>query len=238
MYRRKRHARGRNSIDARERPRITATPERVKVGGDSASSDIAWNTGNGSNGFVFVTANSRPPVLLATGNEGSRVISWIRSGSYVSELYGDAERRTLLATVTVSGIATELETPSQGTELSHSQLRWLLFAGLVAVLYAALYLSSTGPVRTKFPLEPATSLHPLHVARNLLIGLATFICVGDRHLSTCCCSAVSMTTRWTNVATVQGLTSPRESRISNKLQEFPMRVSETLPAGRIQIIGE
>jgi hypothetical protein len=83
----------------------------------------------------------------------------------------------LLATVTVSGIATELETPSQGTELSHSQLRWLLFAGLVAVLYAALYLSSTGPVRTKFPLEPATSLHPLHVARNLLIGLATFICV-------------------------------------------------------------
>jgi hypothetical protein len=117
-----------------------------------------------------VTANSRPPVLLATGNEGSRVISWIRRGNYVFELYGDAERRTVLATVTVSGIATDLETSSQGTEL--------------------------------------------------------------------CCSAVSMTTRWTNVATVQGLTSPRESRISNKLQEFPMRVSKTLPAGRIQIIGE
>jgi hypothetical protein len=164
-------------IDARERPRITATPERVKVDGDSGSSDIAWNTGNGSNGFVFVTANSRPPVFLATGNEGSRVISWIRRGNYVFELYGDAERRTLLATVTVSGIATDLETPSQRTELLHSQLRWLLFAALLAVLYAALYLSSTGPVRTKFPLEPATSLHPLHVARNLLIGLATFICV-------------------------------------------------------------
>jgi hypothetical protein len=163
-------------IDARGRPRITATPERVKVGGDSGSSDIAWNTGNGSNGFVFVTANSRPPVLLATGNEGSRVISWIRRGNYVFELYGDAERRTVLATVTVTGIATDLETPSQGT-VSHSQLRWLLFAALLAVLYAALYLSSTGPVRTKFPLEPATSLRPLHVARNLLIGLATFICL-------------------------------------------------------------
>jgi hypothetical protein len=164
-------------VDARGRPRITATPQRVKVGGDSGSTDIAWNTGNGSSGFVFVTANSRPPVFLATGNEGSRVISWIRRGNYVFELYGDAERRTLLATVTVSGIATDLETSSQGIELSHRQRRWLLFAALLAVLYAALYLSSTGPVRTKFPLEPATSLHPLHVARNLLIGLATFICL-------------------------------------------------------------
>jgi len=164
-------------IDARGTPRITATPDRVKVGGDSASTNIAWNTGNGSNGFVFVTTNSRPPVLLATGNEGSRVISWIRRGNYVFELYRDGERRTLLATVTVSGIAADLETPSQGTELLHNQLRWLLFAALLAALYAALYFSSTGPVRTKFPLEPATSLHPLHVSRNLLIGLAAFICV-------------------------------------------------------------
>ena len=76
-------------------PRITATPERVKVSDGFASTDIAWNTGDGSNGFVFVTANGRPPVLLATGNEGSRVISWIRRGNYVFELYGDAERRTL-----------------------------------------------------------------------------------------------------------------------------------------------
>jgi len=168
---------GGTGVDVRGTPRITATPDRVKVGGDSASTNIAWNTGNGSNGFVFVTTNSRPPVLLATGNEGSRVISWIRRGNYVFELYRDVERRTLLATVTVSGIATDLETPSQGTELLHNQLRWLLFAALLAVLYAALYFSSTGPVRTKFPLEPATSLHPLHVSRNLLIGLAAFICV-------------------------------------------------------------
>ena len=164
-------------IDGKGTSRITATPERVKVSDDSASCDIAWNTGNGSKGFVFMTANRRPPVLLATGNEGSRVISWIRRGNYVFELYGDAERRTLLATVTVSGVATEAETHSQGTELSHAQLRWLLFAALLAVLYAALYLNSTGPVRTKFPLEPATSPHPLHVVRNLLLGLAAFICV-------------------------------------------------------------
>src|ERR1700730_4861975 len=156
--------------------RITATPERVKVS-DRASTDIAWNTGDGSMGFVFVTVNGRPPVLVATGNEGSRVISWIRKGNYVFDLYGDAERRPLLYSLTVSAVATEPETLSQRTDLSHGQLRWLLVAALLAVLYAALYLSSTGPVPTKFPIEPATSPHRLHVARNLLLGVVAFISV-------------------------------------------------------------
>ena len=88
-----------------------------------------------------------------------------------------AERRTLLAAVTVSGVAIEPEAPSKGTELAHGHLPWLLFAALFAVLYLALYFNSAGPVRTKFPLEPATSPNPLHVARNLVLGLATFICV-------------------------------------------------------------
>lgn len=157
--------------------RITATPDRVKASNGSASTDIAWNTGDGSKGFVFVTANGRPPVLVATGNEGSRGISWIRRGNYVFELYGDVERRTLLASDNVSVVAREQEILSQRTGLSHGQGRWLLFAVLLAVLYAALYLSSPGPVRTKFPIEPATSPHPLHVARNLLLGIVTFICV-------------------------------------------------------------
>ena len=105
-------------IDAEEGPGLQPRQSVLKSGGDSSSSDIAWNTGNGSNGFVFVTANSRPPVLLATGNEGSSVISWIRRGNYVFELYGDAERRTLLATVTVTGVATELEAPSQRNSMA------------------------------------------------------------------------------------------------------------------------
>jgi len=171
---------GGTSTDTRQiktTPRITATPERVKVTTGLASTDIAWNTGNGSMGFVFVTANGRPPVLIATGTEGSRVISWIRKGNYVFELHGDAERRTLLATVNVFGVAAEPETPSQRTGLSHDQLRWLLIGVLVVVLYVAVYLSSPGPVPAKFPVEPTTSPHPLHVARNLLLGLAVFICV-------------------------------------------------------------
>ena len=108
MYRRKRHARGRNRHRCqRNGPGLQPRQSVLKSVMIPRSTDIAWNTGNGSKGFVFVTANSRPPVLLATGNEGSRVISWIRRGNYVFELYGDAERRTLLATVTVSGVATE-----------------------------------------------------------------------------------------------------------------------------------
>ena len=147
-------------------PIITAASERVEVGNDFARTDIACNTGNGSKGSGFVTANAQPPILVASGNQGNRVIPRIRSG--VFGLFGDAERRTLLSTVTVSGVA---------PELSHGQLRWLLFAVLLAVLYAALYLSSTGAVRTKFPLEPATSPRPLHIARNLLLGC--------RHLHLC-----------------------------------------------------
>jgi hypothetical protein len=161
--------------DTKGTPRITATPQRVKIADGSASTDIAWNTGNGSIGFVFVTANGRPPILLVTGAAGSRVISWIRRGNYVFELYGDAERHNLLATMTVSGVA-ELEA-SPRTGLWRDQLRWMLVAALIAVFYVAIYLISAGPVRTKFPVEPTTSPYPLHVARNLLLGIAAFICL-------------------------------------------------------------
>ncbi len=207
---------GGTGIDGRKAPIITATPERVKIGNDFASTDIAWNTGNGSKGFVFVTANGRPPVLVAAGNEGSRVIPWIRRGNYIFDLYGDADRRTLLSTVTVSGIATELETPPQRTELSQGQ-RWLLLAVLLAVLYGALYLSSTGPVRTKFPLEPATSPNPLHIARNLVLGIAIFFCldgvVFHTHLYTSILAPDSYAGR------MAAITRAEKSRASSGLKE-------------------
>ena len=166
---------GRRGIDLGGMPRITATPETVEVSDDPASTDIAWNTGNGSNGFVFVRANGRPPVFVVAGKEGRRVIPWIQRGSYVFELYGEAERNTLLATVTVTGVAES--GAGAHAALWRDELRWLLISVLVVVLYVAVYLSAPGPVRAKFPVEPTTSPHPLHVARNLLLGLAVFICV-------------------------------------------------------------
>src|SRR5436190_4618171 len=168
---------GAGRVGAKDAARITARPTRVKVSYGVASTVIAWNTGDGSQGFVFVKVNGRAPALVATAPEGSQSISWIRRGNYVFELYREAERRTLLGSVNVSGVATESEALSQRTGLSRHQMRYLLAAVLLVILYTALYLSSTGQVRTKFPIEPASSPHPLHVTRNLLLGAAAFICV-------------------------------------------------------------
>ena len=205
------------SPKTKDTARITATPWRVKVSDGFASTDIAWNTGNGSMGFVFVTVNGRPPVLVASGNEGSRVISWIRRGNYVFELYGDAGRRTLLASVNVSAVATEPEIRSQRTDLSHGQLRWLLFAALLAVLYAALYLSSTGPVRTKFPIEPATLPYPLHVARNLLLGVAAFISVDGLVFHTRLYSSILAPESY--AGRIAAITRAEKDRVSSGLKE-------------------
>jgi hypothetical protein len=56
-------------------------------------------------------------------------------------------------------------------------VRWLLILAVAAVLYIAVYLSSTGTLRTTFPTEPTTSPRPLHVGRNLFLGIAAFVCI-------------------------------------------------------------
>ena len=110
--RRWKRASGRSRLKVR--PRLQLRRSASKLPKLLVAPKLVWNTGNGSTGFVFVTANGRQPVLVATGPEGSRVISWIRTGRYVFELYGDAERRTLLAKVTVSGVAEPGAPPTYG----------------------------------------------------------------------------------------------------------------------------
>ena len=153
---------------------ITAKPERVILRDGNGSTEITWDTGNGSMGFVFVTEEGGKPVLFAKSSRGSLIAPWIGKHTYVFELYGDDQRQTLLAKVTVSGSA---ESASSHTVSLHAVAHWALIIGLAAVVYFALYLSSTGPVRTTFPTEPTTSPRPLHVARNLFLGIAAFICV-------------------------------------------------------------
>src|SRR5436190_363882 len=156
-------------------PAITANPRRVTVAGGVGRTEISWDTGSESIGFVFVTTSQGKPVLFATGGKGNRVAPWIRPGTYAFELYGDDQRRTLLAAVTVSG-TTESEA-SPRTMLLQGKARWLLIVALMVVIYIAFYLSSTGTLRTTFPVEPTTSPRPLHVGRNLFLGVAAFVCL-------------------------------------------------------------
>jgi hypothetical protein len=156
-------------------PVVTANPARVTVAGAAGSTEISWDTGNGSMGFVFVTTSEGKPVLFATGAKGSRVAPWIRPGTYAFELYGDDQRRTLLAGVTVSGTTESKASPR--AMLLRGTARWLLIVALLVVVYIAFYLSSAGTLRTTFPTEPTTSTRPLHVGRNLLLGIATFVCL-------------------------------------------------------------
>src|SRR6266581_4580924 len=126
-------------------PVITANPEHVTITGGSGSTEIYWDTGNGSMGFVFVTGSDQKSVLFASGPKGSQLVPWIRSARYVFELYGDQDRQTLLATATVTGNAKTGATP-QAT-LWRDGVRWLLIVVLIAIVYVAVYLSSTGTLR-------------------------------------------------------------------------------------------
>ena len=51
---------------------ITAKPERVTFSNGSGSTQIEWDTGNGSMGFVFVTEDGGKPVVLQTVCEVKR----------------------------------------------------------------------------------------------------------------------------------------------------------------------
>jgi hypothetical protein len=92
-----------NSERLSRAPVVAAKPERVTLINGSGSTEIEWDTGNGSMGFVFLTEDSGKPVLFANSSRGTQVAPWIRNHSYVFELYGDDHRQTLLAKVTVSG---------------------------------------------------------------------------------------------------------------------------------------
>ncbi len=156
-------------------PVITAKPEQVAVTEGRGSTEIHWDTGNGSMGFVFVTETGQKPVLFASGTKGSQLLPWIQAARYVFELFSDKDRRTLLATVTVTGSVKTAA--ARQTTFWRGKARWLLVLVLFVIVYVAVYLSSTGKLRTSFPTEPTTSDRALHVTRNLLLGLTAFVCV-------------------------------------------------------------
>jgi hypothetical protein len=151
------------------RPSITASPERVKTDGKLGSTSICWTTGDGSIGFVYVSVNGGERTGFASGATGNQTASWINAGTYVFELYADAERHKLLASVTVYGISTP-----EVSEFWRRAGRWLSILAAFVVLYLAAYSCSTGTMRTGFPVEPTSTTRRLYVTRNLLFGAAMF----------------------------------------------------------------
>jgi hypothetical protein len=168
------NASGSSSESVSGGPVIIAKPERVTLTKGSGSTEIQWNTGNGSPGFVFVTEDHGKPFRFANGPRGSQVAPWIGKHRYIFELFGDNQRRTLLAKVIVSGSA-HTGSPQRGKLWPGA--RWVLILALAAILYFAVYFSSTRTLRTTFPTEPTTSPRPLHVGWNLFLGIAAFICI-------------------------------------------------------------
>jgi hypothetical protein len=75
-----------NSERVSRAPGITAKPERVTLSDGSGSTEIEWDTGNGSMGFVFVTEDGGKPVLFTNSSRGKQVAPWIGKHSYVFEL--------------------------------------------------------------------------------------------------------------------------------------------------------
>ena len=68
---------GSNSAAVSGAPVITADPERVKLSDGDGATEINWDTGNGSIGFVFVTEEGRKPLLFANGSRGREIAPWI-----------------------------------------------------------------------------------------------------------------------------------------------------------------
>jgi hypothetical protein len=92
-------------------PDIPTTPDNNHVAAtlnwtpaDSGAVWITWNTGDNSEGEVFVSADGEAEKLFAKGTAGYSEASWLKPGSaYEFRLYSGTEPRILLATLKVTG---------------------------------------------------------------------------------------------------------------------------------------
>jgi hypothetical protein len=124
-------------------------------------------------GVIFVGS-----MELVSAEDTSRSISPTVSqvAAPTAQGYGDQNKWIFPAIVGVTGIA-NAGTAQQALLFREKAVRWLLVFVLFGVVYVAVYLSSTGKLRTTFPTEPTSSPRPLHVTRNLLLGIVAFVCL-------------------------------------------------------------
>jgi hypothetical protein len=83
-------------------PSLSATVKSASVGAEVGTARIAWSTGDGSVGQVYLSESSMEETIVAQGVAGSRDVSGLRTDeTYEFRLYSGTERRMLLATVKV-----------------------------------------------------------------------------------------------------------------------------------------
>jgi hypothetical protein len=84
---------------------ITASPNPVLVGqGTAGTTTITWNTGDGSEGQVYLAKDGEPEAAFATGPSGSSAAPWIQAGTtYEFRLYTGTEHTKMLAKTQVKG---------------------------------------------------------------------------------------------------------------------------------------
>jgi tRNA (mo5U34)-methyltransferase len=69
-------------------PTISASPNPVPAGGETGRTTISWNTGDESDGMIYVSRNGGKESLFATSREDSSIANWIQAGStYEFRLY-------------------------------------------------------------------------------------------------------------------------------------------------------
>jgi len=83
-------------------PSITATPNPVPAGDSKfGTTTVAWDTGDGSPGEVYVIINGKEERRFSGSPRGNQDASWIGKGEYEFRLYAGKERKSILASVKV-----------------------------------------------------------------------------------------------------------------------------------------
>lgn len=84
-------------------PILSATPNPVPAGAGYGATTIAWDTGDGAMGQVYVAYDGGPERLFDEGDSGERAVAWIATGGRSTfTLYRGTRRQAALATITMA----------------------------------------------------------------------------------------------------------------------------------------
>jgi glycosyltransferase involved in cell wall biosynthesis len=84
---------------------LIAFPHKVGAGNSTGMTEIIWDTGDGSEGEIYVSIDDEPEMLFAIGPDGSKKAEWIVAGSsYDFRLYSGAPEKGLTNQVNVIGL--------------------------------------------------------------------------------------------------------------------------------------